>query len=191
LETRAQESHLLILLNQTKAAVKAETTKAAPKANKANKAKTAAVPKPKAAAPKKPKAKKVNQKGKKIKPKKKVLKFTIDLSDPVEDGIMDPNSFVHHPPRPLCACLSFRLTSLKEKYLHDRIKVKGKAGQLGTAVRITREQTKLTVASIVPFSKKYVKKQQLRDWLRVVSQGKNAYKLKYFNIHDQEEEAEE
>jgi large subunit ribosomal protein L22e len=164
---------------ETKAAVKAETTKAAPKANKANKAKTAAVPKPKAAAPKKPKAKKVNQKGKKIKPKKKVLKFTIDLSDPVEDGIMDPNSF--------------------EKYLHDRIKVKGKAGQLGTAVRITREQTKLTVASIVPFSKKYVKyltkkylkKQQLRDWLRVVSQGKNAYKLKYFNIHDQEEEAEE
>jgi len=28
------------------------------------------------------------------KPKKVILKFTIDINDPVEDGIMDPNSFV-------------------------------------------------------------------------------------------------
>jgi large subunit ribosomal protein L22e len=75
--------------------------------------------------------------------------------------------------------------------------VNGKAGQLGNSVKITREKTKLTVSSTIPFSKKYVKyltkkylkKQQLRDWLRVVSQSKNTYKLKYFNIHDQDEDA--
>jgi large subunit ribosomal protein L22e len=129
-------------------------------------------------APAKPKVKKVTKKGRKAgKPKKKVLKFVLDLADPVEDGIMDPNSF--------------------EKYLHDRIKVNGKAGQLGNSVKITREKTKITVSATIPFSKKYVKyltkkylkKQQLRDWLRVVSQSKNTYKLKYFNIHDQDEDA--
>jgi large subunit ribosomal protein L22e len=36
-----------------------------------------------------------------------------------------------------------------------------------------------------------LKKQQLRDWLRVIATTKNAYELRYFNIHDQAEEEEE
>lgn len=49
--------------------------------------------------------------------------------------------------------------------------------------------------SSIPFSKryikyltkKYLKKSALRDWLRVVSTGKNVYTLKFFNLaYDQD-----
>jgi large subunit ribosomal protein L22e len=46
-------------------------------------------------------------------------KFFIDFSGPANDGILDAAAF--------------------EKYLHDRIKVDGKAGNLGDNVTITRE----------------------------------------------------
>jgi large subunit ribosomal protein L22e len=79
-----------------------------------------------------------------------------------------------------------------EKFLHDRIKVGGKTGVLGEAVKITREKTKLQVVAVPPFSKrylkyltkKYLKKQQLRDYLHVIASDKNTYELRYFNIHD-------
>merc|ERR1711974_132229 len=104
--------------------------------------------------------------------KKVVLKYTIDCSPPVDDGIMDPGSF--------------------EKFLHDRIKVNGKAGVLGDQVSISRDKTKITVSAVAPFSKrylkylskKYLKKQQLRDWLHVIATDKNTYELRYFNIHE-------
>jgi large subunit ribosomal protein L22e len=38
-------------------------------------------------------------------------------------------------------------------------------------------------------TKKFLKKKQLRDWLRILAHGKQHYHLKYFNIHDNEEEA--
>ena len=49
------------------------------------------------------------------------------------------------------------------------------------------------VSSDIPFSKrylkylskKYLKKQQLRDWLHVISDNKQTYSLRYYNIHDQ------
>jgi len=86
-----------------------------------------------------------------------------------------------------------------EKFLHDRIKVNGKAGVLGDRVHISRDKTKVFVTAQAPFSKrylkylakKYLKKQSLRDWLRVVAAQKNSYELKYFNIHDQEGAEEE
>lgn len=31
-------------------------------------------------------------------------------------------------------------------------------------------------------TKKFLKKQQLRDWLRVVSTGKGVYELRFFNV---------
>ena len=31
-------------------------------------------------------------------------------------------------------------------------------------------------------TKKFLKKQQLRDWLRVVSMGKGVYELRFFNV---------
>jgi len=68
-----------------------------------------------------------------------------------------------------------------EKFLHDRIKVNGKAGVLGDAVKITRDKTKIQVVAEAPFSKrylkyltkKYLKKNSLRDWLHVIATSKN------------------
>ena len=56
-------------------------------------------------------------------------------------------------------------------------------------------QGKIIVDSSIPFSKRYIKyltkkflkKSALRDWLRVVSTGKNTYTLKFFNLaYDQD-----
>ena len=41
-------------------------------------------------------------------------------------------------------------------------------------------------------TKKFLKKQQLRDWLRVVSTSKGVYELKFFNVvNDEAEEDDE
>jgi len=40
-------------------------------------------------------------------------------------------------------------------------------------------------------TKKYLKKQQLRDWLRVVSTSKGVYELRFFNVVDPEADEEE
>lgn len=82
--------------------------------------------------------------------------------------------------------------------MHDRIKVNGKAGALGDSVTITREKTKIHVASKIPMrksslkylTKKFLKKQQLRDWLRVIATNKTTYELRYFNINDEAQEGD-
>lgn len=106
------------------------------------------------------------------------LKFTIDCSRPVADEIFDIAAF--------------------DTFLHDRFKVEGKAGNLGTAVEIRREKDRIivTAASGVNFSKrylkyltkKYLKKNQLRDWLHVIASDKTSYQLRYFNIDQDEAE---
>jgi large subunit ribosomal protein L22e len=92
--------------------------------------------------------------------------------------------------------------ALLEKFLHDRIKVNGKAGALGDKVKLVRDKAKINVTAKPPFSKRYLKylskkflkKQQLRDWLRVIALNHNDYQFRYFNIQhnesDEEEEAE-
>jgi large subunit ribosomal protein L22e len=112
---------------------------------------------------------------------KKALTFTIDCSKPVEDKIMEIASF--------------------EKFLVDKIKVQGKTGVLGDNVKVTRDKTRITVTSEIPMSKrylkyltkKYLKKHNVRDWLRVIASNKDrsVYELRYFNIADQAEEDEE
>ncbi|KAJ3683699.1 hypothetical protein LUZ60_013926 [Juncus effusus] len=114
--------------------------------------------------------------------KKGATSFTIDCAKPVEDKIMD-------------------IASL-EKFLQERIKVAGgKAGALGDSVTVTREKSKITVSSEGPFSKrylkyltkKYLKKHNVRDWLRVIASNKerNVYELRYFNIAENEGEEED
>jgi large subunit ribosomal protein L22e len=88
-----------------------------------------------------------------------------------------------------------------EKFLLDRIKVGGKAGALGSSVSVSREKAKVTVTSEVAMSKrylkyltkKYLKKHNVRDWLRVVASNKDrsVYELRYFNIADAGEGADE
>ncbi|KAF4532961.1 hypothetical protein B566_EDAN000649 [Ephemera danica] len=129
-----------------------------------------------AVAPKKQKQQ-IRSKGQK---KKKVsLKFTVDCSKPVEDEIMDVSKF--------------------EQYLKERIKVNGKTGNLSNAVTLERNKARVTINADVHFSKrylkyltkKYLKKNNLRDWLRVVANGKDSYELRYFQINNQEDEEEE
>merc|ERR1712244_182668 len=114
----------------------------------------------------------------KKKGKKTTLRFQIDCTHPVEDGIMDVSNF--------------------EKYLQERIKVDGKTGNFGTNVTLERQKNKIIVASEIPFpkrylkylTKKYLKKNNLRDWLRVVASSKEAFELRYFQINQDEEEEE-
>ncbi len=64
---------------------------------------------------------------------------------------------------------------------------------------INSTKTKINVNSDIDFSKrylkylskKYLKANNLRDWLRVVADSKSSYQLKYFNINQEEDEDEE
>ncbi len=103
----------------------------------------------------------------------------------------------------------------------DRIKINGKTNNLLDLVTVEREKQKVKVNSDIPLSKRYkkniiffclkkflififflqrylkyltkkfLKKSKLRDWLRVVANGKDSYELRYFNINQDEEEEEE
>ena len=87
----------------------------------------------------------------------------------------------------------------QEKFLLDRIKVNGKVGNLGELITVSREKAKVLVSADTAFSKrylkylskKYLKKQQLRDWLHVIASSKTSYELRYYNIHDQEAEEDD
>ncbi|XP_031566737.1 60S ribosomal protein L22-like [Actinia tenebrosa] len=115
---------------------------------------------------------------KKQQKKKTQLKFSVDCTHPVEDGIMDAATF--------------------ETFLHDKIKVQGKTNNLGGDVTVERLKNKVSVVSDIPFSKrylkyltkKYLKKNNLRDWLRVVASDQNTYELRYFQISNEEEDDE-
>ena len=79
----------------------------------------------------------------------------------------------------------------------DRIKVGCKIGN-PDVVTVSREKANVTVAADTQFrsylkylAKKYLKKQQLRDWLHVIASSKNSYELRYYNIHDQDAEEDE
>merc|ERR1711911_281567 len=151
----------------------APAAKAAPVAKKAAALKTAVKEKKEA-------VKAETLKGKGMKKKKKLnLKFTIDCTHPVEDGIMNPADF--------------------ETFLKQKIKVNNKVGNLGGHVQVELAKNKITVSSEIAFSKrylkcltkKYLKKNNLRDWLRVVANAKNCYELRYFNINNEEEDEDD
>ena len=55
------------------------------------------------------------------------------------------------------AFLGARSCASQEKFLQDRIKVSGKTGNLGDMVTVSRDKAKVTVASDIPFSKRYLK----------------------------------
>merc|ERR1711881_610812 len=96
--------------------------------------------------------------------KKATLKFNIDCAHPVEDGIMNCGDF--------------------EKYLQGAIKVEGKTSNFGKEVSLAREKNKIVLTSSVPFTKRYLKKNNLRDWLRVVASARDAYELRSFQINN-------
>lgn len=111
--------------------------------------------------------------------------FVIDCSAPADDQIFD--------------CASF------EKFLKDRVKVNGKTNNLeegqisisrdGSMIRFQCDSEEVSVSKryLKYLTKKFLKKHQLRDWLRVISTDKNTYVVKYFRVGDDdaEDDAEE
>jgi len=114
-----------------------------------------------------------NKKGTKT-GKKSTLKFTIDCKLPIEDNVIVLKDF--------------------SSFLEQRIKVDNKTGNLGTSVTVSMDKESIVVESKIPFSKrylkyltkKYLKKQDLKEFLRVIAVNKNTYALRYFKINNEE-----
>lgn len=78
----------------------------------------------------------------------------------------------------------------------QKYKIDGKTGNLQDKARFFKQKNKIRLHTTVKISKrylkylakKYLKKQELRDWLRVVSKGDRGYQLRYYNITQEEEE---
>ncbi|KAK4998121.1 60S ribosomal protein L22 [Elasticomyces elasticus] len=104
-------------------------------------------------------------------------KYTINASQPTNDRIFDPSAFT--------------------TFLQQRIKVDGRTGNLGETISVSNlGDGRIEVVAHQEFSgrylkyltKKFLKKQQLRDWLRVVSTSKGVYELRFFNVVGEGEE---
>jgi large subunit ribosomal protein L22e len=109
-----------------------------------------------------------------------LLQFIINATQPVNDRIFDASAFT--------------------TFLQQRIKVDGLTGNLGEKINVTNlGDGRIEVVAHQEFSgryikyltKKFLKKQQLRDWLRVVATNKGEYTLKFFNVVGEEGEEEE
>ncbi|KAK4168815.1 ribosomal protein L22e [Cladorrhinum sp. PSN259] len=108
-------------------------------------------------------------------------KFIINASQPASDKIFDVSAF--------------------EKFLNEKIKVEGRVGNLGETIKISQAgegkieiiaHNELSGRYLKYLTKKFLKKMQLRDWLRVVSTSKGVYELKFFNVvNDAEDEDDE
>jgi len=77
-------------------------------------------------------------------------------------------------------------------FLSSKIKVDGKAGKLGTKVKISRDSAKFIIHAELPFSKrylkyltkKYLKREDLKNFLRVVASNtsRDTYEVKYYKV---------
>ncbi|KAK3378075.1 60S ribosomal protein L22-like protein [Podospora didyma] len=118
--------------------------------------------------------------GSKAKGPKTTKKFIINASQPASDKIFDVAAF--------------------EKFLNEKIKVDGRTGNLGEVIKITTSgdgkveiisHNELSGRYLKYLTKKFLKKMQLRDWLRVVSTSKGVYELKFFNVVNEDNDEEE
>ncbi|WBF12401.1 hypothetical protein N7582_001694 [Saccharomyces uvarum] len=112
--------------------------------------------------------------------KQKIVKtLTVDVTSPTENGVFDPASY--------------------SKYLIDHIKVDGAVGNLGKAIEVTEDGSIVTIVATAKFSgkylkyltKKYLKKNQLRDWIRFISIRQNQYKLVFYQVTPEEADEDE
>ncbi|KAK6430366.1 Clr6 histone deacetylase associated PHD protein-2 Cph2 [Oleoguttula sp. CCFEE 5521] len=107
-------------------------------------------------------------------------KYIINATQPVNDRIFDAGAYT--------------------TFLQQRIKVDGRTANLGDNITVSNlGDGRIEVVSHQDFSgrylkyltKKFLKKQQLRDWLRVVSTNKGEYSLKFFNVVGEEGDEDE
>ena len=122
------------------------------------------------------------KRGKSAKPKKikvKTTKYMIECQNTVEDNVITLESFAN--------------------FLKNNIKNEGKKNNLGEKVAVNTEGYNVAITVKGDFSKrylkylskKYLKKQDMRDYLRVIASGKNTYQLKYFNVNAGDDEDED
>ena len=105
-----------------------------------------------------------------VKGKKHQVKFTIDCRLPIEDNVIVLSDFAD--------------------FLKQSIKVEGKKGNIAGSVNVSTDKASIVVEPKITFSKrylkylskKYLKKQNLKEFMRVISTKKNTYELKYFQI---------
>merc|ERR1719223_337554 len=120
----------------------------------------------------------VNKKSGKAVKGKKNSKFVINCSLPIEDNVLVLNDFTD--------------------FLGQKIKVEGKTGNLSNAVTVSKDKNNVVVETKIDFSKrylkyltkKYLKKQQMREYLRVVATNKNTYELRYLQVDNEGAEDE-
>ena len=118
--------------------------------------------------------KQIANKKEKGKGKKTTQKFFIDCRLPIEDNVIVLKDF--------------------ESFLTQKIKVDNKTGNLGSSVTVSMDKESIVVESKINFSKrylkyltkKYLKKQDLKEFLRVIASQKNTYQLRYFKIQNEE-----
>ena len=107
--------------------------------------------------------------------------FKVDCSVPAQDDIMDSD-----------------LMNGFQQFLAENVKLHGRKGKLGDKVKISQEENIVTIATTMKYrkryfkflTKKFLKKKNLREWLRILATGKGEYALRYFNIADNEEAEE-
>merc|ERR1712166_609375 len=110
--------------------------------------------------------------------KKASKKTTFKCAEPLNDNVLVLDDFL--------------------SYMTSRVKVAGKTGNLGNSVSIAKDGQMLVVEAKIPFSKrylkylskKYLKHQDLREYLRVIATSKTAYELRFFQVNGADEEAE-
>ncbi|KAJ9457103.1 60S ribosomal protein L22 [Diplonema papillatum] len=111
------------------------------------------------------------------------LVYKIDCSIPTTDGLIDAD-----------------LLNKYATFLSEHLKIEGKTGQLGDKVKITVENDTIVITAFkVLFAKRYLKfltrkflrQEKLKEYVRLVSTCKRDYQLRYYNIHLDEEAAEE
>jgi large subunit ribosomal protein L22e len=108
----------------------------------------------------------------------KTQKFYIDCQLTVEDNVISVQKFA--------------------KWLREHIKVDGKKNNLGDKITVTAEDYGVTITAKGKFSKrylkylskKYLKKEDMREFLRVIATNKNSYQLRYFKVNEEEEDDE-
>ena len=111
----------------------------------------------------------------------KPLKFVLDLGVAYDDDLIVGKEFLD--------------------FLKSSLKVNGKKGNLGEDVTLLLSSSKITLSSKVRVSKrylkyltkKYLKKSDILEYLKVIATDKQTYKIKYIKLdkdegEDQEEE---
>merc|ERR1712060_565966 len=103
--------------------------------------------------------------------------YNIDCTAPVEDDIIKSEELV--------------------EFLKSNIKQGGKKGNLGDKITVSSDASSVKVTNIGGrlikrylkyLVKKWLCKQKLRDYIRVIANANDSYKLKYFDVGKDEED---